>query len=225
MNQRKVTLCDRNLHTFLHALFCFDSIRKTSISQIQRIASLASRASMLRRHMRPYTHKLHIITSAYSNPHIRIPLTFVAQPEILMWRSFALLLVAWPALLSRMLNTFRPQTPQYCFKYDASLFRITVGVYNAESDLLLTFVAVDLSFAVNNEACRRTQWNSVQSFSGCSSIGDMDSPTSITIYMMTMGVSKQSQFKSGTQRKYSVHNAIHAPRRKRCRHHLHPWYL
>ena len=51
---------------------------------------------------------------------------------------------------------FRPQTPQYCFKYDASLFRIAVGVYSAESDLLLTFAAVDLPFAVNNEARRQS---------------------------------------------------------------------
>ena len=105
--------------------------------------------------MRPYTHEMHIITSAYSSPHIRIPLTLVAQSDILMWRSFALLLVARPALLSRTLDSFRSQTPQYCFKYDASLLRIDVGVYSAESDLLLTFAAVDLPFAVNNEAHRQ----------------------------------------------------------------------
>ena len=65
LDQRTVTFCDRNLHKFLHALFCFDTITKVSISHIQRIASLASRTSMLSRHMRPYTHELHIITSAY----------------------------------------------------------------------------------------------------------------------------------------------------------------
>ena len=155
LDQRTVTLCDRNLHKFLHALFCFDTVTKISINHIQRIASLASRTSMLSRHMRPYTHELHIITSAYSNPHIRISLTLVAQSDILMWRSFVLLLVARPALLSRTLNSFRPQHPQYCFKYDASLFRIAVGVYTADTDLLLTFAAVDLPFVVNNEARRQ----------------------------------------------------------------------
>ncbi len=135
--------------------FCFDTMTKISINHIQRIASLASRTSMLSRHMRPYTHELHIITSAYSNPHIRISLTLVAQSDILMWRSFVLLLVARPALLSRTLNSFRPQHPQYCFKYDASLYRIAVGVYTADTDLLLTFAAVDLPFVVNNEARRQ----------------------------------------------------------------------
>ena len=54
---------------------------------------------MFSRHKRPY-HELHIITSTYSNPHVRIPLTLLAQSDILMWRSLALLLVARPALLS-----------------------------------------------------------------------------------------------------------------------------
>ena len=54
---------------------------------------------MFSRHKRPY-HELHIITSTYSNLHVRIPLTLLAQSDILMWRSLALLLVARPALLS-----------------------------------------------------------------------------------------------------------------------------
>ena len=36
-----------------------------------------------------------------------------------------------------------------------SLSRIATGVYSADSDLLLTFAAVDLPFIVNNEARRQ----------------------------------------------------------------------
>lgn len=43
----------------------------------------------------------------------------------------------------------------YSFKYDASLWRIAVGVYGSESDELLTLAAVDLPFEVNNEAWRQ----------------------------------------------------------------------
>ena len=155
LDTQTVTLCDRNLHKLIHALFCFNTEDKLSIALIQRIASLASRASMLSRHMRPYTHELHIITSGYSSPHVRIPLTLMAQSDILLWRSFVLVLVAQPTKLSRPLESFRPQQPQYCFKYDASLFRIAVGVYATETDSLVTFAAVDLPFDVNNEARRQ----------------------------------------------------------------------
>ncbi len=135
--------------------FCFDRNKKVSIALIQRVASLASRTSLLNIHMRPYTHELHVITSGYSQPHIRITLTLQAQTDIIMWRSFVLLLVAQPTKLSRSMESFRAQASQYCFKYDASLTRIAVGVYTSDSDELLTFAAVDLPFAVNNEAKRQ----------------------------------------------------------------------
>ena len=140
-----MTLCDRNLYKFLHTLFCFDSMKKISISHIQRIASLASRTSMLSRHMRPCT-----LSQCLFQRYIN-----VAQSDILMWRSFASLLMARPALLSRTLDSFRPRTPQYCFKYDASLFRIAVGVYNAESDLP-TYLSLSTTRHVG-----RTPWNSL----------------------------------------------------------------
>ena len=155
LDARTVTLCERNLHKLLHALFCFDIKDKISIALIQRIASLVSRTSMLSRHMRPYTHELHIITSAYENPNVRIKLTQLAQSDIIMWRSYSLLLVAKPLLLSRTLESFRQREPHYCFKYDASLYRIAVGVHSAIDDALVTFAAIDLPFAVNNEARRQ----------------------------------------------------------------------
>jgi len=55
--------------------------------------------------MRPYTHELHVITSGYSQPHIRIALTLQAQTDIIMWRSFVILLVAQPTKLSRSMES------------------------------------------------------------------------------------------------------------------------
>ena len=136
-------------------MFCFDTGKKVSIALIQRIASLASRTSLLNRHMRPYTHELHVITSGYTQPQIKIELTLLAQSDIIMWRSFVLLLISHPIQLTRSMESFRPHPPQYCFKYDASLKRIAVGVYTADNDELLVFAAVDLPFEVNSEARRQ----------------------------------------------------------------------
>jgi hypothetical protein len=155
LGTKTITLCERNLHKLLHALFCFDIEDKISIALIQRIASLVSRTSLLSRHMRPYTHELHIITSAYDIPNVRIRLTQLAQSDIIMWRSYSLLLVSKPFLLSRTLESFRKRDPRYCFKYDASLYRIAVGVHSAIDDELIVFAAIDLPFAVNNEARRQ----------------------------------------------------------------------
>ena len=147
LDNRTITLCDRNLFKLIHALF--------SLAHLQRIASLTSRASMLNPHMRSYTHELHTITSGYSKPHVKIRLSLTAQSDIMMWRSFALVLVVEPSKLSRTMESFRPRDPTYCFKYDAALDRIAVGVYLISSDTLLTFAAVDLPFEVNNEARRQ----------------------------------------------------------------------
>jgi hypothetical protein len=134
LDTRTVTLFSRNLHKLLHALFCFDTLEKVSIALIQRITSLASRTSLLSRHMRPYTHALHVLTGGYSMPNVRLKLTLLAPSDILMWRSYSLLLVAHPTMLSRTLDLFQPQAPQYTFKYDASLSRIATGLYTADSD-------------------------------------------------------------------------------------------
>ena len=75
LDAQTITLCDRNLYKLLHVLFTFGMQDKLSIAHIQRIASLTSRASMLSPHMRSFTHELHIMTSNYTKPHVRIPLT------------------------------------------------------------------------------------------------------------------------------------------------------
>jgi hypothetical protein len=82
-------------------------------SLIQHLA-----ASILSRHMRSYTHTLHIITSGYSQPHVKIHLSELAQSDILMRRAFPLILIAQPARLSRPMESFRPQAAEYCIKHE-----------------------------------------------------------------------------------------------------------
>jgi hypothetical protein len=153
LDTQTITLCDRNLHKMIHALFSFTTESKVSVAHVQRIASLTSRASMLNPHMRSYTHELHVITSGYTKPHVKIELSLLAQSDIMMWRSFVLILVASPIKLSRSMDTFRPKDPFYW--YDASLDRIAVGVFLMSDDSLVTFAAVDLPFVVNDEARRQ----------------------------------------------------------------------
>ena len=132
-----------------------DVAMKISISHIQRMASLISRASILSRHMRPYTHALHAITSGYSQPHVRIKLIVLAQSDVMMWRAFVLLLIANPTKLSRSMESFRSHDAEYCIKYDASLTGLGVGIYRLHDSRLLTFAALQLPFQVTNESKRQ----------------------------------------------------------------------
>jgi hypothetical protein len=73
----------------------------------------------------------------------------------MMWRAFVLLLIANPDKLSRTMESFRPQTAQFCIKYDASLTGLGVGIYNVLNDTLLTYSALELPFQVTNESKRQ----------------------------------------------------------------------
>ena len=155
LDTKTITLCARNMNKLVHVLFSFDPTEKISISHIQRMASLISRASILSRHLRPYTHALHIITSGYSQPLVKIELTTLAQSDVMMWRAFVLLLIANPAQLSRPMESFRSQPASYCIKYDASLTGLGVGIYTLPSNELLTYAALQLPFNVTNESKRQ----------------------------------------------------------------------
>ena len=143
------------MNKFVHALFSFNPTEKISISHIQRLASLMSRTSILSRHMRPYTHTLHVITSGYTQPHAKIHLSDLAQSDVMMWRAFVLLLIAQPERLSRTMESFRPQIAIYCIKYDASLTGLGVGIYHLPTNELITYAAMTLPFEVTNESKRQ----------------------------------------------------------------------
>ena len=155
LDARTITLCNRNLHKLIHALFSFGESDKVSVAHLQRIASLTSRAAILNRLMKPFTHELHTITSKYTQPHVRIQLTLLAQSDILMWRCFALILVANPRQLCRELESFRPTSPTYCFTYDASLWKVAVGLYSSTTGQMLSYAALALPFVVSNESRRQ----------------------------------------------------------------------
>ena len=146
LDTRTITLFERNMNKFVHALFSFNPADKISIFHIQRLASLMSRTSILSQHMRAYTHTMHVITSGYTQPHAKTHLLDLAQSDAMMWRAFILLLIAQPDRLSRTMPTPRPvkdasyliQSTNYCIKYDASLTGLGVGIYNLTNSELIT---------------------------------------------------------------------------------------
>jgi hypothetical protein len=152
LDTQTITLCARNMNKLVHALFSFHPSHKISISHIQRLASLISRVSLLSRHMRPYTHTLHAITSGYTSPHVKITLSDLAQSDIMMWRAFVLLLIANPSRLSRPMESFRQQPAIYIIKYDASLTGLGVGIYEVLNNNLLIYSALQLPFNVDNDS-------------------------------------------------------------------------
>jgi hypothetical protein len=142
LDTQTITLCVRNMNKLVHALFSFHPTGKISVSRV----------SIKSRHMRPYTHTLHAITSGYTSPHVKILLSDLAQSDIMMWRAFVLLLIANPSRLSRPMESFRQQPAQYIIKYDASLTGLGVGLYEVQDSRLLIYTALQLPFDVDNDS-------------------------------------------------------------------------
>ena len=139
------------MNKLVHALFSFHPTDKISISHIQRLASLLSRVSILSRHMRPYTHTLHSLSSGYVYPHAKIHLSILAQSDIMMWRAFVLLLIANPSKLSRPMESFR-RHQAIIIRYDASLTGLGVGLYEMQNNRLVIYTALSLPFSVGNDS-------------------------------------------------------------------------
>jgi len=108
--------------------------------------------------MRPYTHTLHTITSRYTCPHVRIPLSELAQSDIMMWRAFVLLLLANPSRLSK--------PAQYIIMYDASLTGLGVGLYDINESQLLVFTAFRLPFSVDSDSSNQNTMEFIAVVSG-----------------------------------------------------------
>lgn len=158
LDTRSVTLSPRNLLKVAHAFFCFDLAARVSRIHVERMASLASRVSVLSRFMRPFTRYLSLTAATFpDNPSIRHTLSAKTQCEVAMWRAFIIILRVANPTISRPIESFTTNTPTVAIRYDASLHALGVGVYAvcATGEALLCFTATPLPFAVSADSSRQ----------------------------------------------------------------------
>lgn len=160
LDTRSVSVSDRNLLKAGHAFFSCDPARRLSRMQVERMASLASRISVLCRFMRPYTCGLLDTLRGFpdDNPAVQHHISRAAQCDIAMWRAFLVILHKRGHVLRRRIDSFGSDEPTVVFRYDASLTQLAVGVYRRDKDgseELLRFAAHDLPFRVDNDSGRQ----------------------------------------------------------------------
>jgi hypothetical protein len=158
LDTRSVSLSPRNLLKIAHAFFCFDLAARVSRIHVERMASLASRVSVLSRFMRPFTRYLTLTAVAFpDNPTIRHTLSAKTQCEVAMWRAFIIILRVAKPTISRPIESFTHHAPTVAIRYDASLHSLGVGVYSVHDahESLLCFTATPLPFAVSADSSRQ----------------------------------------------------------------------
>ena len=158
LNSRTITASPRIILKTTHALFSFHVDDRVSQLQLQRLASLLARLSMLCAYMRPFTRHIAIESAQFQhNSNARHTLSPAARNEIWMWRAFILILQCPGTLLHRSIESFRPFAPTFELHYDASLSQIAVGLYFAPGSTrtLQRFAALILPFPVSNDSSRQ----------------------------------------------------------------------
>lgn len=154
LDTQRVTISESNLLRTVYAFFSFDLKSKVSLQQVQRMASLASRCSMLARQMRPYTKNLYDCASRYSGSHAARFLSAPARIDVIAWRSFLVAAHFDKVRVARPIQSFAARTPSLAIAYDSSLTAFAVGVSTIESGqtTLCAFTALPAPFTTTSDS-------------------------------------------------------------------------
>ena len=113
---------------FLNTVYGFYTVNteakvrvRTTIPFAQKLASWASRYSIIFRHMRPFSCALHLTPCGRSNRAVQFKFRPEAQRSNQMWRATLALVELNEAQFSRPLKSFRPQAVDFIVEFDASL--------------------------------------------------------------------------------------------------------
>lgn len=129
LDERVVTIARHSFLKTVHAFFSVDIEKSVYHEEVEVIASLASRYSMLCRQMRPFTQSLYgFLSATREQKHAKRFLSERAKTDIQMWRAFLCQLDFNEAHYARSLESFRPRKPTVMIEYDASLGAYGVGV-------------------------------------------------------------------------------------------------
>lgn len=155
-----VSLSDRNMNKSIYSFFCFDVNGGVSLDQLERMASYASRASMLCLPMRSYVTQLHKAKTAYQGNHAAVrELPALAKCDVQIWRAFLCLLKLDPKNYARSLESFRPRRPTVLLEYDASLEGFGVGVSlwseRLERFELAAYTRLDVPYATDMDSSKQ----------------------------------------------------------------------
>ena len=130
LDEGTISLAPHNFNKTLYGFFSVD-LDKEFVDKklLEKLASYASRYSMVARQMRPFVHSLHVCKNSSGGIRGAVRLTEEARLDILMWRVFLMLLRLRPSSYCRRLSSFRIRDLRVIFCYDSSLTGCGLVIY------------------------------------------------------------------------------------------------
>ena len=149
LDTKSLSIARKNFLNTVYGFYTVDTEAKTTLPFAQKLASWASRYSMIFRHMRPFSSALHQATCGRSSKTAQFGFQPEAKRSIQMWRATLALVELNEAQFTRSLASFRPQVVTFIIEIDASLSGIGVLWYQRDIDrneISLGATAVDISW-------------------------------------------------------------------------------
>lgn len=137
LDRRVVGLASRNYKKTLYEFFVVDVQKEVSLRTMERLAAFASRYCLVARPMRPFVHHLHAFKNTFSAARIkseRKKLTAEARLDILMWRTFLVMMGLKRGAYWRKIESFSPQVVTGLLKYDSCLKGLGLRLYRLRAN-------------------------------------------------------------------------------------------
>jgi hypothetical protein len=159
-----VSASHRNMMKAIYAFFFVDMSGAITLSEVERMASYASRYVVLCPQMRPYTAALHAFKTDFEGNHnARRHPSELVRCDVSMWQAYFCLLRLDPANFARPLASFRPRPASLRVEYDASLTGLGVVVKTwceaQEEFVVRGYAALTLPFMVDTKDASRQNTN------------------------------------------------------------------
>lgn len=137
LDEKIVGLASRNYMKTLYEFFNVDLDESVSLRTMERLAAFASRYCLVARSMRPFVHHLHAFKNTFSRERKKTErkrLTTEAKLDILMWRTFLVMMGLKRGSYWRKIESFAPQIPIGLLMYDSCLTGLGLRLYRIRSN-------------------------------------------------------------------------------------------
>jgi hypothetical protein len=129
-----VSISERNSLRAIYIFFSVDVDKKVPVRVLEKMASLASRYSLICPVLRPFIHALYSAYVGISNRNCSVILRAEAKRSVLMWRVVLCTLTLREESFARPFLSFRKSPSQWIVQFDASLKGIGVLLWKSGGD-------------------------------------------------------------------------------------------
>ena len=119
---KTVTIANHNLYKTLYGFFKLERGQRVTVREVQRLASWASRYTLICRYRRPFTYYLYNAVKRRKQLQALIPVDGTLWMVIQLWQIFLVMAKLRPENFAKTIISFRsPQDADLWISYDASL--------------------------------------------------------------------------------------------------------